>query len=268
MPNGNLPQRQPVIARRFAAFRTIAALMLREMSTRFGRKPGGYIWSILQPLGLIIMLAMAFSLLARNPALGTSFLLFKATGLLVYQMFRGPQQMISKSLNFSRALLAYPGVTWVDAVLARFFLNMLVQVIVMILILTGVVIYEDVNLILNWNMIVGAVLLSALLSLGIGVLTAFLSERFDIFDSIWNIAMSPLMILSGVLYLFDDLPRFAQDILWYNPLIHTVGMMRAGFYSVYHPEYVSIPFVLLVALTSLVVGLILLRRHHRDLLVR
>ena len=36
--------------RRFASFRAIGALILREMATSYGRSPGGYIWAILEPV--------------------------------------------------------------------------------------------------------------------------------------------------------------------------------------------------------------------------
>lgn len=263
-----LPVRVQRAARSAVTARTIAALVLREMSTRFGRKPGGYVWAILQPLGIILMLSIAYSLLVSSPPLGASFILFKATGLLIFQLFSGTVKLVGKSLAYSRPLLTYPGVTWVDAVIARFLLNVLVSLVVMVVILTGVVIYEGEHLNLNWAMILGSVALTALLAFGIGVFNAFMAERFDIYDNIWGILTAPLMIASGVIFLYDDLPSFAQEILWYNPLVHTVGMMRVGFYAVYHPQYISIIMVLLSSMIPMVLGLILLRRYHRELLNR
>jgi len=256
------------VTRSYPALRTIAALVLREMSTRFGRTPGGYIWAVLQPLASILLLALAFSFIALNPALGTSFVLFKATGMLVFQMFRAPSRTVGVSINYSRALLAYPGVTWADAVIARFLLNSMVMIVVSMIILTGVVLVEGLNLILNWPMIIGSMVMTSALAFGFGVFNAFMSERFEVYDNLWNIVTAPLMIASGVLFLFDDLPQFAQEILWYNPLIHTVGMMRAGFYSVYQPQYVSLLYVLICALVPMVMGLVLMRRYHRELLMR
>ena len=40
---------------RFRMVRTVIALMLREMSTTYGRTPGGYVWALMQPLGSIIV---------------------------------------------------------------------------------------------------------------------------------------------------------------------------------------------------------------------
>ncbi|WP_311200115.1 hypothetical protein [Phaeobacter inhibens] len=59
--------------RSMATLRTVAALVLREMSTRYGRTPGGYLWGILEPLAAILFLSLGFSLVIRTPSLGTSF---------------------------------------------------------------------------------------------------------------------------------------------------------------------------------------------------
>ena len=58
----------PAAARRRPAavplqrLRVLFALMLRDMGTRFGRSAGGYLWAVAEPLGGILLLALAFSL--------------------------------------------------------------------------------------------------------------------------------------------------------------------------------------------------------------
>ena len=262
-PVPNRPQRI-----RYRAFRSISALVLREMATRFGRTPGGFLWAILQPLGTIIILALAFSLLARSPSLGTSFIMFKATGILAFQMFKTTSNMVGRSLSFSSGLLLYPGVNWIDAVLARTILNVLVSLVVSILILTGIVVFEGLTLILDWKLIFLAMALAAFLGFSIGMLNCFLFERISIWGNVWGILTAPLMIASGVLILYEDLPTFAQKVLWYNPAMHITGLMRAGFYSTYEPSYISVTFVMACCMIPLCLGLLLLRRYHLELLNR
>ncbi|MCC5969905.1 MAG: ABC transporter permease [Pararhodobacter sp.] len=244
------------------------ALILREMSTRFGRSPGGYVWALLQPLGIIIMLAFAFSLLMRSPSLGTSYILFKGTGILVFNMFKQNSTFVAKSLSQASSLLEYPRIAWIDAVIARFVLNVMIGLVVSWIILTGIIIYEDIRTILDWGKILTAYALAALMALGVGSLNIYMFMRFPVTENIWRILTAPLMIMSGVILLYDDLPLLAQQILWYNPLIHITGIMRDGFYPTYKPEYISITYVLLWGLVPMVLGLLLVRRHHRDLLAR
>ncbi len=63
-------------------------MIVREMSTRFGSKPGGYIWALLEPVGYIAMMTVIFGAIAHTPALGTNFILFFATGYLGYQLYQ------------------------------------------------------------------------------------------------------------------------------------------------------------------------------------
>lgn len=253
---------------RATALRSITALMLREMTARFGRKPGGYAWAVLQPLAIIIILAYAWSLLMRTPSLGTSFLLYKATALLLLQIFRSVATTVGKGLSYSRALLSYPGVTWIDALLARFTLNAVIGVIVTWIILSGIMIYEDVRTVLDWPKILLAVLLTCLLGFGVGVLNCYLFERLPVYENIWRIMTAPLMIISGVIIHYEQMPHVAQEVLWYNPLLHLTGLLRDGFYPTYRPEYISLPYVLLWVLVPMVLGLLLVRRYHRDLINR
>ena len=50
-------------------------------------RPGGYVWAVLEPLGMIAFLSMAFALVMRSPSLGNSFILFYATAYMPYSLY-------------------------------------------------------------------------------------------------------------------------------------------------------------------------------------
>lgn len=270
MPASPPPALQPLHrpARAFATARVIAALILREMSTRYGRTPGGYLWGILEPLAAILVLSVGFSLVIRTPSLGTSFLLFYASGYLPFNLYQILSNMIARSINFSRPLLKYPAVTWVDAVIARFLLNSLTGIIITFLLLGGILLVVNTRAIIDIPPLIGATALAMLLGLGLGVLNCAIMGLFQIWDLIWSIITRPLFLASGIFYTYDQLPTLAQDILWYNPLIHITGLMRTGIYPMYAPQYISPVFVITCSLIPLALGLILLGRYHRDILNR
>ncbi|MDU9006553.1 ABC transporter permease [Sedimentitalea todarodis] len=260
------PALKPAGGRRFAAGRTILALILREMSTRYGRTPGGYIWSIFEPLAAILFLSVGFSLVMRSPSLGTSFLLFYATGYMPFHLYQSLAGSIAAAIRFSRPLLQYPAVTWLDSVIARFLLNSLTGILVTILLLAGIIAVVDAHTTLNMPPIIEALGMAMLLGAGVGTVNCAISGLFPIWEVIWSILTRPLFIASGIFFLYDTMPPLAQDVLWYNPLIHIVGRMRSGFYPTYTASYVEPIFVLSVSLILLAVGLLLLGRYHRDIL--
>lgn len=250
------------------SLRCIGALILREMGTRYGRQPGGYAWALVQPLGMVIMLGVGFSLLARSPVLGTSFMLFMGTGFLILQLFLTTSTSVGQSMAYSKTLLMFPRVTWLDALVARYLLNTLVTIVVMLIILAGIILFEDIRTVLDWPRIMLAVTLTAFLGLGVGCLNCFLFMRLPVWQNVWAIMTAPLMLISGVIFLYDDMPAMAQNILWFNPMIHVTGIMRDGFYPIYKPTYISVIYVLTCSFIPMVLGLLLMRQFHRDLLYR
>ena len=261
------PLRPPAPARRsFRTGRAIAALMLREMATRYGRSPGGYLWALLEPLGAIAILSIGFSLLLRSPSLGNSFLLFYATGFMPFVLFQDVSNHVGRSVNFSRALLHFPVVTWVDAVGARFVLNSLTGVLVAAILLGAITTFTETRVTIDLMPILLSLGLAILLAGGVGVLNCAIIGLVPVWMQVWSIATRPLFIISGVFFLYEDMPATVQAILWWNPILHVTGIMREGFYATYEASYTSPLFAALTGLVTLFFGEVLMGRYHRDIL--
>lgn len=268
-PPPQTPARGTVSGRRsFPGARSIAALILREMATSYGRSPGGYIWAILEPIGGILMLSLAFSAFLRNPSLGVSFPMFYATGMMPFVMYVDLQGKISSALNFSKPLLAYPTVTFIDAIAGRFILAVMTKLLVSYLIFGGIMLLYETRVTLDFVHIFESFAMAALLGLGLGTLTCYVFTRFPLAQKAWGIVMQPLFLVSGVFFLYETIPDPYQSYLWYNPLVHVVGIMRKGFYPTYDASYASPVYVLSIALISLTLGLLLLWRYHAEILTR
>lgn len=248
------------------AARAIAALMIREINSTYGRSPGGYVWAILQPIGMIVLLSLGFSLLIRSPSLGTSFLVFYATGFLTYDLYNQMQKKILKCITYSRSMLAYPRVTWIDAILARFLLNTLTLVTVFSIVMAAILAFVDERTVIDLIPILIGIILAASLGLGIGTLNCLISGLFPVWESVWKIISRPMFIASGVLFIIEDLPPLAQDILWFNPVIHATGLMRTGFYPTYEASFVSLGYAFGFAMVTFAAGLLFMKAYHQKIL--
>ncbi len=242
--------------------RIMSALILREMSSIYGRNPGGYVWAILEPLGAIVIMALAFSLVLRTPSLGSSFILFYASGMLPFVLYIDVQRVTANAFRFSRPLLRYPVVSWVHAVFARFILYMLTGSVVTAIIMSGILANVGTNAPLRFEYLVVAMLAAGCLGLGVGLVNSLVFAVWPMWKTIWSIISRPLFLASGVLYIYEDLPTAAQDVLWYNPLIHVTTIFRQGIFTTYSPSFVSSEYVFGLAITLTAFGLLLLRRHY------
>ncbi len=252
--------------RSFAAGRAIIALMLREMSTTYGRSPGGYVWAVLEPVAGIALLTFAFSLLFAHPPIGNSFAMFYATGVLTFTMFNDLHNKVSQALLYSKALLAYPNVTFLDALLARLLLNTITQLLVCYIVFGGAMFLYEGWMRIDLGTIVMTFALTALLAFGVGTLNSFIYMKIPVWQQLWSVMMRPMFLISGAMMLYTAIPQPYRDWLWWNPLVHLTGLMRRGFYEGYDAEYASPLYVLMVAMVCLTLGLLFLKRHYRDML--
>lgn len=251
---------------RFQMCRTVMALVLREMSTTYGRSAGGYFWAILEPVLGIALLSLIFSMALSSPALGDNFPLFYASGYLPFSMTMHLLNKIAASVRFSRPFMAYPCVTFVDALVARLVLNGLTNMVITAIVVFGIMLIFGLPLWADLGAISASIGLGMLLGTGIGTINCYLSTSFPVYEQIWVIATRPLFLMSGVFFTFDALPRVAQEVLWYNPLVHIVGLMRRGLYPTYNSDYISVSYVILVSMVALFFGLLLLSRHFKRLM--
>ena len=244
--------------------------MLREMSTTYGRSAGGYLWALGEPiLGIALMtLVLQSGLAVRNPALGTNFPIFYATGILPFLLYQRTAAKLGTAITFSRALLRYPAVTFMDAILARFILSLVTQVLIFYIVAGGILIIWETRTAIDLPDVLLSLSMAGALALGIGMLTCFLFPMYPVTASIWSILTFPLFLISGIVFLYDNMPQVAQDILWYNPLIHVTAASRAGFYPTYDPVFVSPLYVFGISGLTGVLGLILLQRNYRLILER
>ena len=186
--------------------------------------------------------------------------------MMPFMMFNSVHGKLATALLYSKPLLAYPTVTFLDAMLARFILNTMTYLLVSYLVLGGCLMVFETRTTPDLVTIIEAFTLVSVLALGVGVLNCYLFTRVPIWHRAWGILMRPMFIISGIFFLFESIPEAYGQFLWFNPLVHVIGLMRRGFYGSYDAPYVSELYVLLVSLTCLTLGLVLLRRHHRDLL--
>lgn len=262
-----MPEHPPLVQQRrsFRSARAVAALLLREMTTAYGRSGIGYVWAVMEPVAGLLLLSVLFALIFNSPPVGTSFPLFYASGLLPFLAYLDLSQKVALAIRHSRPLLFYPGVTFVDALLARAILGAVTQTVVFAVVLGGIILLFRLDVILDLPAICLGLSMALALALGVGTLNCFLLSVFPAWERVWAILNRPLLIVSCVIFIFDRVPAEFRDILWYNPLVHVVGQMRRGIYPTYAGDYVSVAYVLGIALATFALGLALLARYHSDI---
>ncbi|MDA5095394.1 ABC transporter permease [Aliiroseovarius sp. KMU-50] len=261
-----MTQIQPAPAQSHRSFRAISALMLREMSTTYGKSVAGYLWALAEPVGGIALLTIVFSVALRKPSLGESFALYYASGFLPFTAYMDVSRKVAFAFTFSKALLRYPRVTFADAIIARLLLNALTQATIGALVLACVIPLSQSHVHLNIPLIVLSYLMAFSLAAGVGIFNCYLFWRMPAWERIWGIVTRPLFIASAIFFNFEDVPEDIQVFLWFNPLVHVVGQAREGIYVTYSPSYISLTFVFGLSAALGLFGLLMLWSRSNEML--
>lgn len=120
-------------------FLVLGALILRDVGTRFGRRPINYLFGLLLPIGHFVLTSVVWTVLKKPVPLGTSTLIFFATGLLPYIVWAFPYRQIALAVNANRPLLYFPRVKIIDIMVARSTLEVVTGFAVILIVLFMVV---------------------------------------------------------------------------------------------------------------------------------
>lgn len=243
--------------------RVVASLVLREMRIRYGRSKFGYLWAVVEPVAYVVALTIVFSYADRPVPHGNSLPLFFAMGIIPFRMFTSISNQLTAAILSNQALLNYPIVREFDTVLARFILEATTSFAVLVILLTGIWLIEDVPGPSQPLRMLEGLGLIMLFAFGVGLTNACIVRYFASWQNFYRIMTAPLLFISGVFYSMTQLPTEARNILSWNPLIHGIEITRDGYYANYRAPHVDPGYLLAMGLALLVIGLFLERFYRK-----
>jgi ABC-type polysaccharide/polyol phosphate export permease/Flp pilus assembly protein TadD len=264
-PRRELRPRPTIFAALQTQLRVIYALMIRETRTRLADSKLGYGWALLEPVLHILMLSLVFAVMMRGrPPIGDKFFIFYYTGIIPYHLFVHASSSMTNAVSSNAPLLQLPLVSTFDVIMARGLVEVLTDIVVAIILMTG---FFAVGLGLlphDLPALSASVVVVSLFGCGIGLINAVINAFFKSWDKIWAQLTRTLYFCSGIFYVPGMMPDWIRDILAWNPILHAVDWFRSSFFPEYEPHWLDRSYLAIVAAVSVAAGLCLergLRRH-------
>ena len=234
----------------------VAALMLREMKTRFGRHAGGYIWALIEPVMFIAAL-----LLFKVATLGSGLqdanaVASLAAGVVSFFLFRDIVQRALTAISGNRGLLMYPIVTPLDIMLARSLLEAATSLVVTCLIAAGIFVLWGEGLPAAPLALLGVLAVAAGFGLSLGLLLGAAAAVWPVVERIVAPLLRVGFFISGVFFTPASLPPELRDLLLWNPLLHITEAARAAWLSVPIETFGSLTYAIAVAWLLLPLGML------------
>lgn len=202
-------------------------LTVHRIKVRYKQSVLGLSWAILQPLSLMLIYTLIFSVVARMPSDDIPYPLFAYTGLLPWTYFStalstATNGLVSHShlvtkVYFPREILP---MTYVLAALFDFMIASLV--------LAGLMIYYRAPITLNFLYVVPIILVLTIFALAMSLFMSAVQVRFRDVGVAMPLLLQVWMFATPIIYPLSAVPERLRPIYDLNP---TVGVIE-GFRNV------------------------------------
>jgi ABC-type polysaccharide/polyol phosphate export permease len=236
----------------------IVTLVLRELKVRYRRSTIGFVWTMLQPLLMMLVLTMVFSQIFRFAGL-YNYPVFVLAGLLFWNFFSQTIVSSMTSLKGNAGLLQklpVPKAVFPIATVISGLINMVFAMVPLFLIL----IFTGHPLTPALFFLPVAILVAALFALGAGLLLAPMAVFFVDVIELVGVILTLLLYLTPVMYPMSIVPENLRWLVRLNPIRSILEIFRDPIYFGKVPPFAHLVVATGLALLFLVVGAIVFRR--------
>lgn len=253
---------QSIWERRFA----VKQLMLRNFRVRYRNMAFGALWSVLNPLIMLGVLAFVFTYVYPRPENSGNFPLFLLIGLVHFNIFSRMVPAATASVIEQSALIkkvAFPRIiTPLSVVLAQL---MDVLVLLGLLILFALIFHAPITL--NYAWVVLAVVVEIIFITGVGFICSALNVYYRDMLYIVESWLTVLFWLTPVFYPLDyvrlRLPDWLYNLYILNPLTGCIEASRRAVLYQHCPDLRSGIYAIVIAFATLFFGAFVFQRLQR-----
>jgi len=247
--------------------RVIGALMVRELTTRFGRENIGFLWIMVEPLLFAVLVAI-FWRAAKGPFdFGVDIIPFVVTGYIPMVLFRTCIGRGVKSFTANGGLMYHRQIKVLDLLLVRFLIELIGHMMAYLFVGTVLGAFGY----FPWPHDVGFIILGgfyyALFTFSVMLVVASLSEMSETIEKLVPVTTYLMVPFSGAFFLVSALTPDAANAVLYSPAVHGMEMMRYGVFGPSVDPRYSYIYPLAFNLPCLLLGLVLCRTVRRRLVI-
>lgn len=239
--------------------RVIGALMLRELTTRFGRENIGFLWIMAEPLLFAVLVGLLWRVMKGPLEYGVDIVAFVVTGYIPLVLFRSTVSRAVSSFTANSSLMYHRQIKVLDLILVRFLIELIghMMAYVFIAITLGVVGWFP------WPHDIGFVILGwlyySLFTFSVALVIAPLSEMSEVLEKIVGVTTYLMIPFSGAFYLVGSLYPDAAEVVLYSPPVHGMEMMRYGVFGPKIDPQFDYLYPFMFCLPCMALGLLLCR---------
>lgn len=232
-------------------------LVVRDLKVRYRRSYIGFLWTMLQPLLTMLVLAMVFSAIFRFEI--DNYPVYALSGILFWNFF---SQSIVSSMNSLKAnagllrKLPVPKAVFPVASVLSGVVNLMLALVPLLLLL--VVTGHPLRPSLAFLPV--AVLLAMLFTLGAGLLLSPLAAFFSDVIELVNVLLTLTMYLTPIFYPKSIVPEPYVPFVRFNPIRSVLEVFRDPIYLGKIPPLSHLGVTVVITVLALAIGIFAFRK--------
>lgn len=237
-------------------------LTWRDIKVRYKQTVLGVAWIVIQPLVSIVVFTIVFGNFAKMPSDNIPYPIFVFIGLLFWNFFSTTLSSSSDSLISNENILKKVYFPKILAPMSSTLAH-IVDLIPMLFILLGMLVFYKVNITLQALFLLPILLLMMLISaLGIGMFLAPINAKFRDVRYVLPFFIQLMMYATPVIWPSSLFGGTSQVIRIFNPVAEAIEVSRSGFFGTRPMDWPT--FILSIGFTLFIfiIGFINFRKQE------
>jgi ABC-type polysaccharide/polyol phosphate export permease len=228
----------------------------RDVVARYKRSFLGVAWTMLKPLGIMLVMTIVFSRVFQGIK---GYPVYVLSGLLVWNFF-------SQTTTVSMAQMAWGNILFNKIYMPRTVFTIsavgteLVNLILSLVPLSLIMLIAGVSFHISLLMLPVSIFILAAFSLGVSLFLSTLAVYFPDLAQMYQVVLTAWMYLTPIIYPKDVMPEQYRWILLLNPMYYVVETFRQPVFNGVFPPWPILAISLGIAIIMLVVGWIFFSR--------
>lgn len=241
---------------------SVWAFLRRELKNQFGKFHLGYFWAFADPAAAVAVFTLLHAVIRGSHAklYGASPIVFFVFGAVSYFLFSHCMSRAQGVCDSHRGLFNYRQIKPIDIIIAR----TLTETILMLLVAVAFVVcwkwFGQPLRIQDPLLLIVSLLALYVLGIGLGLIFEVYGTVFPDMRRVFAMAMRPMLFISGLFFTMDMVPHVYRPLLFWNPVLHAVDLVRDAVIHGYTSPG-SLLYVWCAALVLLFFGLSAYRRY-------
>lgn len=251
--------------RNFVKFQPLLSeLVARDIKIKYRRSVLGVLWTLLNPLCMMIILSIVFSSIFKFDV--ENFPLYVLSGQVIFNFFNDSTTSSMSAIISSASLIKKVYVPKYLFVLSRVmssFINLMASFTALLLVMVAT------RAELHWTVFLSVIPLAmvVLFSFGVGMFLAAITVRFRDVIHLYSVFTTGLLYLTPVIYPMAALPDVVKTIVMLNPLTNYLLMFRNVMFNNTLPSVFSVLLGIAEAALALALGLYVFYKNQDEFIL-